>query len=282
MKKLKRKLNFDICTFCNHKCTFCSNPDKRTIKDQVSYEQYIKVMNNVTKYIQAEEIGLSAKGEVLINKDLAKIIKATKEQFNIPYIYISSNGALATKDEMITLIEAGLDSTKFSINAVDKESYNKVHQSDDFDVVIHNLKDLIELKRTKYQTHKIFLSAVIDMDEDELKSKFKEILGEKYFNLIDGISVYQLTYTSKFEEIQSDKKITKGCKIPFREIYINSDCTLGLCCKDYFDEVSFGSLLTNDFLELYEGDAYEEIRQMHIRKIFPDNHLCKNCLLYDS
>ena len=282
MKKLKRKLNFDICTFCNHKCTFCSNPDKRTIKDQVSYEQYIKVMNNVTKYIQAEEIGLSAKGEVLINKDLAKIIKATKEKFNIPYIYISSNGALATKDEMITLIEAGLDSTKFSINAVDKENYNKVHQSDDFDVVIHNLKDLIELKRTKYTNHKIFLSAVIDMDEANLKSKFQEILGDGDFNLIDGISVYQLTYTSKFEEIQSDKKITKGCKIPFKEIYINSDCTLGLCCKDYFDEVSFGSLLTNDFLKLYEGDAYEEIRQMHINKIFPDNHLCKNCLLYDS
>jgi len=282
MKKLKRKLNFDVCTFCNHKCTFCSNPDQRTIKSQVTLDQYIDVMDNVMRYIIIDEIGLSAKGEVLVNKDLSSIIKTTKDRYNIPYIYISSNGALMDRDRSIELIESGLDSTKFSINAVDKQSYHKVHQSDDFDIVIQNLKDLIDLKRTKYPTHKIFLSSVISMDEDLLKDKFKNILGEDYFSYIDGISVFQLTYTSKFETIESDKKITKGCKIPFTEIYINSDCSLGLCCKDYFDEINFGSLLTNDFLKLYKGKAYEDIRQMHIDKVFPNNHLCKNCLLFDN
>jgi MoaA/NifB/PqqE/SkfB family radical SAM enzyme len=280
--KLKRKLNVDICTFCNHQCTFCSNPDAKTIKSQVNYDQYIRVMDNVIKYIDTQEIGLSAKGEVLINKDLVKIIKITKEKYKIPYIYISSNGALATKKKLKELLEAGLDSIKFSINAVDRQSYNDVHLSDDFDLVIKNLKTLISLKRDKYNNIKIFLSSVISMNENSLKNNFKTILGEEDYKYINGINMFTLDYTPKFNEVKSEKKITKGCKIPFREIYINSDCSLGLCCKDYFDEINFGSLLENDFLELYNSKEYEEIRQMHIKKEFPNNHLCKNCLLYEE
>jgi MoaA/NifB/PqqE/SkfB family radical SAM enzyme len=280
--KLKKKLNFDICTFCNHKCTFCSNPDSRTIKSQVTYEQYIKVMDNVTNHIDANEMGLSAKGEVLINSDLAKIVKTTKEKYKIPYIYISSNGALATKEKMEELIKAGLDSTKFSINAIDKESYNSVHLSDDFDIVIQNLKDLINLKKEKYPNHKIFISSVTSIDEDKLKQGFKDILGNESYSYINNIIAYKISYTSKFNQTTNEKLITKGCKIPFNEIYINSDSTLGLCCKDYFDEISFGSLLEKDFLELYQSTEYEDIRQMHINKEFTNNHLCKNCLLYEG
>ena len=280
--KLKRKLNFDVCTFCNHKCTFCSNPDSRTIKSQVSYDQYVKVMDNVTKYIHADEIGLSAKGEVLVNKDLARIIEITKTKYNIPYTYISSNGALATEKVMLNLLESGLDSTKFSINAVTKEEYAKVHLSDDFELVIKNLKILIELKRTKYKQHKIFISSVTNIDKETLKNTFKDILGEKDYMYINEIFVYKISYTSKFEEVKKDAQVTKKCSIPFDEIYINSDCTLGLCCKDYFDEISFGSLLETDFNELYNGDEFKTIKKMHTDSMFPDNHLCKNCLLFED
>ncbi|WP_254423002.1 SPASM domain-containing protein [Helicobacter cinaedi] len=71
------------------------------------------------------------------------------------------------------------------------------------------------------------------------------------------------------------------CFIPFNEIWINSDCSLILCCKDYFDSINFGSLLTHDFLDLYHSQAFEEIRQMQQYGIFPQHHLCKQCLGYN-
>ena len=83
--KLRRKVNFDICTYCNHKCTFCSNSDSRTIKDHVSLDDFKKVMQNITKYVEIDELGLSAKGEVLVNKEFAHIIKSCKNDFNIGY-----------------------------------------------------------------------------------------------------------------------------------------------------------------------------------------------------
>ena len=281
IKKMKKKLNFDVCTFCNHKCSFCSNSDDRTIKYQTSLDEFQKVMLNVLQYVECDELGLSAKGEVLVNNDFTKIVRSCKEDFQIPYIYISSNGALLDEKKAIEIIDAGMDSIKFSINAVTRESYKEVHKVDDFEKVIKNYKSLINLKRHKYPKLKIFLSSVIDMSKEALESSFRALLGEEDYALIDGVSLYALTYTPKFE-VHSDAKVTSKCSIPFRELYINSDGTLGLCCKDYFDEVNFGSLLEHDFMDVYNSEAFKEVREMHKKSEFPDGHLCKNCLLFDG
>ena len=277
--KIPKKVNFDICTFCNHKCTFCSNSDPRTIKEQTSLDEFKKVMQNVAKYIEITELGLSAKGEVLVNKEFADIIRAAKEEFHIPYVYFSTNGALLDKKKAIEVLEAGIDSIKFSINALNKEEYKRVHQVDDFDAVIQNFKDLLKLKKERFKNLKVTISSVIDMNKEDLVKAFKELIGEDLIHVND-IFVYAITYTPKFEEVSSSQKVTKKCSIPFNELYINSDGSLGLCCKDYFDSVNFGSLLDNDFMDVYDSKEFKEIRQMHQMSEFPDNHLCKNCLLY--
>ena len=277
--KLTRKVNFDVCTFCNHRCTFCSNSDPRTIKSQTSLEEFLTVMRNVARYVEVSELGLSAKGEVMINKDLIPIVEAAKHELAIPYVYFSTNGALLTREKAEALLEAGIDSIKFSINAVDAPTYRRVHEVDDFDLVIRNFKDLLELKKNRYPDLKITISSVIDMGEEELTGAFQTIFGDD-FSLIDKIFRYPITYTPKFASFGSERKVTKKCSIPVQEIYINSDGTLGLCCKDYFDSVNFGSLLENDFMDLYRSEPFEEVRKMHETSEFPDNHLCKNCLLY--
>jgi MoaA/NifB/PqqE/SkfB family radical SAM enzyme len=282
MKKMKKKVNFDICTFCNHRCTFCSNSDERTIKYKTSLDEFRSVMQNVLKYVEMEEIGLSAKGEVLVNQQFLQIVQACKKEFCIPYVYISTNGAMMDVQKATQLIEAGLDSIKFSINALTKEEYIKVHGVDDFQKVITNFKALIGLKRTRYKNIKIFLSSIIDGEKGEIEKGFMELLGEEDFALLDGMSIYTITYTPKFDNNYKEQKIISRCSIPFRELYINANGTLGLCCKDYFDEVNFGSLIENDFLEVYHSKAFEEVRNMHKTGIFPDGHLCKKCLLFDG
>lgn len=279
--KLVRKVNFDICTYCNHRCNFCSNSDYRTVKSQVSLNEFVKIMTNLTQYVEVSELGLSAKGEILINKDITPIIQASKNLFAISYVYFSTNGALLTRSKSIELLEAGIDSIKFSINALNAEEYKKVHDADDFRLVIQNLKDLLLLKKERFGNVKIMISSVIDLSENELKKFFSSFLGD-LFTLVDQISLYPITYTPKFKIMQAHSLIGRSCSIPFKEIYINSNGTLGLCCKDYFDEINFGSLMHYNFSELYNCKAYEEIRTMHETKIFPDNHLCKNCLLYEE
>jgi MoaA/NifB/PqqE/SkfB family radical SAM enzyme len=281
MNFLPKKVNFDICTFCNHKCTFCSNEDKRTLKDIVKLDDFRKVMKNITAYLNIEELGLSAKGEVLINKDLVNIILCSKKEFKIPYVYISSNGALLTEELTKEILSAGLDSIKLSINGIKKEDYYKIHQKDDFEKVIQNLKYLIKEKKENYPNLKILISAIIDIPKEIIKNALFDILKEdiKYIN---EILKYNITFTPKFENFSIKPENLKPCPLVENEIYIDSDCRLGLCCKDYFKEFDFGSLLTNDFLKLYNSMQMQGIRQMHKKREFEENHFCTKCLLFSE
>jgi MoaA/NifB/PqqE/SkfB family radical SAM enzyme len=276
------KVNFDICTFCNHKCTFCSNADERTLKDKVSYHDFIKVMDNLSQYIKIHELALSAKGEILLNEDLEKIISIAKNKYQIPYIYFSTNGSILNNQKAISLLDTRIDSIKFSINGFSREEYKSIHLKDDFDRVIKNLKEVLLLKKEKYTNTKIFISSVNNKHVNEIKEFFKNLLDDLYL-YIDDITKYELQFTPK-NELQKNIKIdAKNCLIsPFKEIYINSDCTLGFCCKDYFDEINFGSLLHNDFLKLYNSKEYLSMRNRFIDNNFEKDSLCFKCLTYEG
>lgn len=195
--KLNKKINFDVCTFCNHACDFCSNPDKRTKKAKTSYSNFVKAMDNVLQYVETNELGLSAKGEVLLNNDLESIINHCKNTYNIPYIYISSNGALMNETRAVSLIESGLDSIKFSINAIDSANYKKVHNRDDFDRVIQNFSTLLKLKKEKYPHLKLLISSVLTpCNTQNPQEAFGKIFGENAY-LIDKILPYKRNITQK-------------------------------------------------------------------------------------
>lgn len=308
MKKMHKKINFDVCTFCNHQCTFCSNPDKRTKKAITSFADFKRAMDNVMRYVSTNEMGLSAKGEVLLNKDLESIIAHCKQAYKIPYVYISSNGALLDAKRAQSLLESGIDSIKFSINAVDETSYAQTHSKNDFQKVIQNFKHLIHLKKTAFPNLKLLISSVLTpLNAANPKAHFERIFG-KDFLYIDAILPYTRAMTQKEYAYNviggghttnnptlnptTTKASTKSnftatkqpinqkplCHIPFDEIWINSDCSLILCCKDYFDTINFGSLLKYDFLELYHSKDFQSLRDMHISGNFSGQHLCRFCL----
>lgn len=277
MKKIK-KINFEASTFCNHKCTFCSNPDSKTLKSNISVEDFKIVMDNIYQYLSVNELGLSAKGEPILNTNLSEIIKISKQDYKINYIYLSTNGSLLNSKKLIELLDSGLDSIKFSINGFDKMEYAKIHKKDNFDIVMKNLKNAIDIK--KKNNFKLFISSVTKIDENIIKNKFKLLLGEK-FKYIDGFMHYTPVFTPAIvSNIQKEFTKYKPCSMLFDEIYIDSNAELTACCFDYFGELRFGDLRSIDFLKAWNSTDFNALRQMHIKKTLPKEHICYKCLMH--
>lgn len=252
-------------------------------------------MDNVLNYAQTDELGLSTQGEVCLNKELESIIAHCKKIYKIPYIYISSNGSLMDKQRAISLLESGLDSIKFSINATDAKNYKKVHKKDDFDRVIENFSALLELKEQSYPHLKLYISSVLTPNNTKNpRNEFHKIFGNKS-QYINAIALYGRNITQKehlqinggggqnlFNETIDDSSKPSHAKLlcskPFDEIWINSSGCLILCCQDFFSSINFVSLLENDFYQLYYSEPFMRIREMFKSQNFPPYHLCKQCL----
>jgi len=280
-----RKINYDVCTACNHVCNFCSNPDERMVKLKASVDDFRKVMRNVGKYVdfsEIRELGLSAKGEPLSNKHFCEIVEISKKEFNFQYVYISTNGAMLTEKKVGKVLDSGLDSIKFSINAINREEYRRVHGKDEFDKVMDNLRRLLDLKKTSYSELKVMISSVVDGDIDKVAQSFKEEIGENY-SLINDVRIKKLLF-SPARHINSNSILTvkESCPKPFEEVWINPDGELMLCCVDYFGEVKIGNLLTTDFDEVWNGSVMTEIRRMQDEKKFTPDHICLKCLNFNK
>ena len=57
---------------------------------------------------------------------------------------MTTNGAMADPEKMKKVLDAGLDSIRISINAVDREMYKVLHGKDDFEIVLENIRFMRE------------------------------------------------------------------------------------------------------------------------------------------
>ena len=273
------KANIDICTVCNHTCVFCPNQDARTPKNIMPAENFRKVMADLTVHAKLDELGLSAKGEPLLNPQLGDIVRIAKKEFKIPYVYISTNGSLLSRSILVALLEAGLDSIKFSINAFDRDSYKEIHGKDHFDRVMINLGHAVDLL-DDYDFN-LLTSSVTDLPEDEIRNRYREHIGDR----TDAIK-FILRYNTDFrphEESQREQGLDyPACPYLFNEIYIDSNCDLRACCIDYFNVLNFGSLLDTPIEKVWHSPKFDALRKSHIDKRLPGNHLCYRCLTFEQ
>ena len=68
---------------------------------------------------------------------------------------------MATPDKVVPVINAGLDSIKFSINAATRKTYKLIHQKDDWTKVIKNLNFIKKYILTKKINLKLYASYVV-------------------------------------------------------------------------------------------------------------------------
>jgi MoaA/NifB/PqqE/SkfB family radical SAM enzyme len=283
--KTIKKVNVDVSTFCNHACDFCSNPDDRTKKFRMSPDDFVRVMDNIGQYIDfrtIEDFGLSAKGEPLTNKSFIEIVSIAKQKYQLQYIYISSNGVVINARVAEQLFEAGLDSIKFSINAISRESYAQTHGKDQFSKAVQGLKHTIALKKCSFPNINILISCISSDSQEDIERFWQEELDSDY-QYINGIWKRDLLFTpADLQDVEDESKIVARCNKPFDEVWVNADCHLFLCCMDYFGEVDLGSLLEHDFLALWNGEAMNEVREMHQTGKFPSDHICYRCLAFSE
>ncbi|HNW94411.1 MAG TPA: radical SAM protein, partial [bacterium] len=133
-----RQLKIEMTNICNQRCVYCPNRDMRRAKGFIDAELVRSVVREA-KELAINEIGFYTTGESLLHPQLPELIRYAKEQ-GIPYTFLDTNGALLTPDRAAALMDAGLDSLKYSCSAGTRETYRAIHGCDDFDRVLEHMR----------------------------------------------------------------------------------------------------------------------------------------------
>lgn len=291
---LPKSLNIELNNTCNQACIFCPFHGENAIKHPKPSRLEVPFVKKILD--QAAEIGVGTKevgfylaGEAFLYKELPDIISYAKK-LGFKYTFITSNGALAVPERLRAVIDAGLDSIRFSINAHDRQTYKEIHQRDDFDAVIANLEFLKKYKEENDIDIATSISCVITKKNydarHEMRAFFEPLADDVVFI---PIVIERLKNREKLIEelaIYEDRKTPAPdfiCPMLFDTMYINSDGMVVPCCYAYDSDVTFADLNTEfDLEKAWNGTMYERYRSIFVENATDDGTICKHCVLRNN
>jgi len=281
---LPRELVLDINNRCNHKCYFCANP-KIEKYDSLNFDLALKLMKEARSF-GATDLGLQATGEPFMDKRLADFVSEGKKA-GFSYIYINSNGALATPKRVKPVIDAGCNSLKFSINAHNKEDFKLVHGFDDFDKVISNLKWIFNYRNENNIKMGIYVSSVSNS-----KTEITKDVRNTITNNCDNFSIRKISNQggsmmelNETEEIVNgnilgsleEHEYTSRCVYPFNRIVVNPFGNVIPCTADFHNMLEIGDAKKKSLKDIWKSNTFKYLRKKHLNNDY-EGIFCDKCL----
>ena len=274
------KTNFlmELSNACNHECIFCAHQKMQRKIGEMDQKFAFDILEQAYN-LGTREVGFYATGEPFLVNELPEYIKKAKE-IGYTYVYLTSNGALATPEKIRAVIDAGLDSIKFSINAPERKMYAFIHGKDDFDIVFEHLKYLNQYRKESGRSYKIYITGIL--------TKYTENMKDMYFDVFDGLAdqiVFKTVYNQGgyMPEIDSllkcdcDHETIRRCNLPFDAISITYEGYLSIENADYENMLIVADL---NKVSLHDGWYGEKMKDMRRRFIENDlgGTLCDGCV----
>lgn len=270
----------ELTNTCNHKCVFCGYKDMKRKKHICEKELMFDLMDQAYKN-GTREIGFYMIGEPLMCADLADYV-ARAHKLGFEYIYLTTNGGLADLTRMRTLVDAGLNSVKFSVNGATPETYEAVHGKDDFEVVKNNIRALRIFTKENDIDFPMFISFV----RNEINKNDVTVLHDIFDDFVDQIYIVpcanqaggMLGLVSNGVVLESDllPGSTVPCEMIFNRLHITCEGYLNACCADVDGYLSAIDLHTTKLEDAWNSEILKRLRRQHLDYNL-DRILCYNC-----
>lgn len=272
----------ELSNVCNHHCIFCAH-DKMTRKvGYISREVLARVLQQAYD-LGTREVGMYSTGEPFLVKELPDYVRIAKD-IGYEYVYLTSNGSVATPDKIKAVVDAGVDSIKFSINAPYREAYRFIHGRDDFDQVVENLRFLNQYRQESGRKYKIFITSIL--------TRYTEQFREDYFRIFESLAdeiVFKDVYNQGgyMPEIDTllrctyDHETFRRCNLPFDSIYVTHEGYLSVCNADFENMLVVADLNEVSLEEGWYGEKMKEVRRGFLEDRL-EGLLCDGCIHHEK
>jgi radical SAM protein with 4Fe4S-binding SPASM domain len=288
-----KSVKIELTGRCNFACSFCARGQNLREVADIDKSFFRRILKEMRED-GVEEIGLFYLGESMMNRFLPEAIKYAKE-IGFPYVFLTTNGSLATEHRVRECFEAGLDSMKFSLNYANERQFEDIARVKG--KLFHKMKDNIKAaKKVRDDVfnetgHKCGLYASYIMYDGIQGKRMLDMVTEMtpYLDEIYALPLYgqagpqDSPVDGKFSPTggntgRADNPVPSlPCWAAFQEGHITWDGKLSACCWDHTEGLAMGDLNEQTFMEAWNSDKFQSLRSAHLSG---DVHgtACESCI----
>lgn len=277
-KSFPIEIMIEATNCCNNKCFFCGSLVSKRKRGYMDKQLMLRLISEAYDN-GARKISFHGMGEPCLCKNLADYVGAAKRK-GYSYIYLDTNGILATTEVIFPVIDAGLDSLKFSIHAATGETYKKLTDNDGFYQVKENFINVSNYIKEKGINCKLigyFAESTINCNElDAFKNMFGPYASELWINPIHNASGTKPD-NSNFSVNKNTVSTKKIPCIELNRMIIDWEGKAIACSTDWTGSLTYGDATTCSLKELWNCEKILEIRREH-ENVNCLNEICKRCV----
>lgn len=278
--KFPERITIELTNQCNLNCSFCPRHLVQMEKGDMSETLFRKIIDEAAEHLPVTVV-LFFRGESLLNSRIANYIHYAKAK-GIGPIQLASNALLLTEEMGVKLIEAGLDFISFSLDTNDEEVYKASRENGDLATSKRNILNFIEqCKTAKEKGLKVPDIQVSTVDIEEYRNGQTEFVNF-WRKHADRVRVYiEHSGDGNLGSIADPELLAGSRRRPCRKVYSdmivywNGD--VALCNHDWDNKMELGNVAKQSITDIWQGERYRSIRQMHEETVFEKEIACEKC-----
>jgi radical SAM protein with 4Fe4S-binding SPASM domain len=235
-------------------------------------------------------------GEPFLHPGFPDLIRFAKK--NNIYVLSSTNGHFLTKENVSSMIDAGLDKLIVSLDGTDQETYSTYRKGGTFSQVTDGIREIIsQRKNTAQSKPKVILQfLVLKSNEHQMEDIRKlgktlgadrvELKSAQFYQFENGNPLMPVDGNSRRYILKKDhsgkqvyiprNKMPNHCFRMWSSCVITWDGWVVPCCFDKDAKYRMGNIREESFDKIWQGTKYGEFRKkiLHDRKSID---ICNNC-----
>lgn len=281
-------LHIETTNACNADCVFCGYQYMERPKKIMTMEVYEAALSQYVAMGGGDLLLEVVVGDPILDPTFLEKIRRARSHPEIASIETITNGIAVHKIGAEKLVESGISKMLISTSGFDRQSYEEIYRSKDYDKMRGNILDLLRANERAgepvaitigFRTNRPFDAVMRDPDFQEIKRYSPNIdFGFAFDDWMGRIEFDKLPDGFVKREAQPPNE---ACAWLYDGPIVFTNGDLGLCgCRDVEakSELVVGNILKKPLHEIW---ASPEVRALRARFETPDlPDICRSCTMY--
>lgn len=280
-------IDVELTNACNFRCLMCPTGNKamRRVSGFMPAEVWARLLDECREWKPA--LRFIGWGEPTLHPRLSEFVWQASQAGMLTHI--NTNGSKLTESLAVKLIDAGLDSIKFSFQGVDRKSYAEMRNTDFFDGLLEVVGMVWRLGNGKPY---IQVSTTTTYEPPEQVEEFKNLFGQIADQVTVGKTIFshmdmgavrlrpdEVTRLASLSAFEPKLKHPDPCPEVFDKLTVQWDGSVRVCCNDYDGITNLGNILEKPLAEIWRAKTIEDYRASLAGNNY-SGPLCANCWNY--
>ena len=261
-----------ITNRCNLNCKFCPRKFSKRPIGEISPGLLDSILDQVVPYVNV--VDLSFDGEPFLHSHWADCIEACHHR-DIRAI-LQTNALLLDDSTAREILDVGVDSITFSVDAATEETYRILKPGSDFEQVVDNVEHFLDLSRSRPKRKRPKTTVQFVRGPDN-RHEVKSFLRQWKNKGADLLRIKPMLNFGGSVDSGFGGEQDKPCILLWTSLSIHWDGLVTLCCMDIEGRTNMGDARKTPLREIVDSESFQAVRRLHVKGEYRKHPVCRNC-----